>query len=68
MGAMASSVTDLAAILRTFTKPIHQRLMSVYVDHHRRRGTSLEHRAALAQTRNPFSFPDMSADIFAAVR
>jgi hypothetical protein len=66
MGRWHHLSPDLAAILRAFAKPIHRRLMSVYVDHHRPAWYVAWNTELLWRNENPFSFADMSADVFAA--
>ena len=57
---------DLARILRTFAGPIHRHLMDNYVDHHRPAWYVAWNVELLWRNEAPFSFPDMSADVFAA--
>jgi hypothetical protein len=57
---------DLAQVLATFTKPIQQHLMDVYVDYHRPAWYVAWNVELLWRNESPFSFPDMSADVFAA--
>ena len=57
---------DLAKILRRHCEPIHRRLMDVYVDHHRPAWHVAWNVELLWRNETPFSFPDMSRDIFAA--
>jgi hypothetical protein len=57
---------DLGRILRTFAEPIHRHLMANYVDHHRPAWYVAWNVELLWRNEAPFSFPDMSADIFAA--
>jgi hypothetical protein len=57
---------DLAAALRPFTREIHQHLMDVYITHHRPAWHVAWNVESLWRNESPFSFPDMSADIFAA--
>jgi hypothetical protein len=57
---------DLARVLRTFSSDIHQDLMSTYIDHHRPAWAVAWNVELLWRNETPFSFPDMSADIFAA--
>ena len=57
---------DLARILATFCQPIHRRLMDVYVDYHRPAWFIAWNVELLWRNEAPFSFPDMSNDIFAA--
>jgi hypothetical protein len=57
---------DLARIFRTFAEPIHRHLMAHYVDHHRPAWYVAWNVELLWRNESPFSFPDMSADVFAA--
>jgi hypothetical protein len=57
---------DTARILKAFAGDVHQRLMDVYVDHHRPAWFIAWNTELLWRNESPFSFPDMSADIFAA--
>jgi hypothetical protein len=57
---------DLARVLRTFAEPIHRHLMAVYIDHHRPAWYVAWNVELLWRNEAPFSFPDMSADVFAA--
>jgi hypothetical protein len=57
---------DVARLLRRFAQPIHERLMEVYVDHHRPAWWMAWNVELLWRNEAPFSFPEMSRDIFAA--
>jgi hypothetical protein len=66
VGRWHNLTPDLAAVLAAFTKPIQQHLMDVYVDYHRPAWYVAWNVELLWRNESPFSFPDMSADIFAA--
>jgi PQQ-like domain/PQQ enzyme repeat len=66
MGRWRNLNPDLARVLRTYAGPIHRRLMDVYVDHHRPAWYVAWNVELLWRNECPFSFPDMSRDIFAA--
>jgi hypothetical protein len=57
---------DLGAILAAFTSDIHRHLMDIYVDHHRPAWFVAWNVELLWRNEAPFSFPNMSSDIFAA--
>jgi hypothetical protein len=66
MGRWRNLNPDLARVLRTYCEPVHRRLMEVYVDHHRPAWYVAWNVELLWRNETPFSFPDMSRDIFAA--
>jgi hypothetical protein len=57
---------DLAHILSTYAKDIHQHLMDVYVDYHRPAWFVAWNVELMWRNEAPFSFPTMSNEIFAA--
>jgi hypothetical protein len=57
---------DVARLLREHAGDIHTRLIEVYVDHHRPAWWLAWGPELLWRNETPFSFPTMSAEIFAA--
>jgi hypothetical protein len=66
MGRWRNLNPDLGRVLREYALPVHRRLMEVYVDHHRPGWYIAWNVELLWRNECPFSFPDMSRDIFAA--
>jgi hypothetical protein len=57
---------DVARLLREHAGDIHRRLVDVYVDHHRPAWWLAWGPELMWRNETPFSFPTMSAEIFAA--
>jgi hypothetical protein len=57
---------DIARVLRQYARPIHARLMEVYVDYHRPTWWLAWNVELLWRNETPFSFPTTSLDIFTA--
>jgi hypothetical protein len=57
---------DVAGLLRAHAGDIHRRLVDVYVDHHRPAWWLAWGPELMWRNETPFSFPTMSAEIFAA--
>jgi hypothetical protein len=57
---------DSGAVLGAFAREVNAHLMEVYVDHHRPAWYVAWNVELLWRNEAPFSFPDLSADVFAA--
>jgi hypothetical protein len=57
---------DVARLLREHAGDIHRRLVDVYVDHHRPAWRLAWGPELMWRNETPFSFPTMSAEVFAA--
>jgi hypothetical protein len=65
-GRWRNLTPDVARLLATHAKPVHQQLMDVYVDHHRPTWFVAWNVELLWRNECPFSFPGMSLEIFSA--
>ena len=57
---------DVGRILAHYARPTHERLMAVYMDHHRPTWFLAWGVETMWRNESPFAFPTMSAEIFAA--
>jgi hypothetical protein len=57
---------EVASLLREYARPIHEHLIEVYVDYHRPVWWLAWAPEFMWRNETPFSFPTMSAEIFAA--